>query len=95
MTFGAEYNHQNWFIDAQVKRVFRQNDVAEFEQATSGYTILDANVSYFTTYQGYDIELFAKGRNLTHQEARAHTSFLKDLAPLPGRSVMLGVRTNF
>jgi iron complex outermembrane receptor protein len=95
ITVGAEFNHQNWFIDAQVMRVFNQSDVAEFESTTEGYTMVDTNVSYFTSIQGYDIELFAKGRNLTNEEARVHTSYLKDLAPLPGRSVMLGVRANF
>ncbi|RFC37500.1 MAG: hypothetical protein DID92_2727743182, partial [Candidatus Nitrotoga sp. SPKER] len=29
------------------------------------------------------------------QEARAHTSFLKELAPLPGRGFLIGVRANF
>ena len=95
LTFGGEYSHQNWFIDAQVMRVFSQSDVAEFETETDGYTMVDANISYFTSIQGYDIELFAKGRNLTDEEARVHTSFLKDLAPLPGRSVLLGVRASF
>lgn len=95
LTFGGEYSHQNWFIDAQVMRVFSQNDVAEFETSTDAYTMVDANISYFTSIQGYDFEIFAKGRNLTDEEARVHTSFLKDLAPLPGRSVMLGVRANF
>ena len=95
LTFGGEFSHENWFIDAQVMRVFSQSDVAEFETETDGYTMVDANVSYFTSIQGYDIELFAKGRNLTNQEARVHTSYLKDLAPLPGRSVLLGVRATF
>lgn len=95
LTFGAEYSHQNWLADAQVMRVFSQDNIAEFESSTDGYTMLDANVSYFTSIQGYDIELFAKGRNLTDEAARVHTSFLKDLAPLPGRSVLLGVRASF
>lgn len=95
LTFGAEYNLQNWFIDAQVMHVFEQTDIAEFETKTDAYTIIDANVSYFTSIQGYDVEIFARGRNLADEEARVHTSFLKDLAPLPGRSVMLGVRANF
>jgi iron complex outermembrane receptor protein len=95
LTFGAEYNLQNWFVDAQVMHVFEQSDIAEFETKTDAYTMVDANISYFTSIQGYDLEIFARGRNLTDEEARVHTSFLKDLAPLPGRSVMLGVRANF
>ena len=33
--------------------------------------------------------------NLTDREARPHTSFLKDVVPLPGRNVVFGVRAFF
>ena len=95
LTIGGEYSSENWLIDAQVMHVSEQDDVAEFETSTDGYTMVDANISYFTTIKGYDLEVFAKGRNLTNEEARVHTSFLKDDAPLPGRSLLLGVRANF
>ncbi|WP_371193682.1 TonB-dependent receptor [Glaciecola sp. SC05] len=95
LTFGGEFSNQNWLIDAQIMRVMRQSDIAEFESATDGYTMIDANISYFTSIQGYDLEIFAKGRNLGDEEARVHTSFLRDLAPLPGRSVLFGVRATF
>jgi iron complex outermembrane receptor protein len=36
-----------------------------------------------------------RGANLTDEEARNHVSFLKDLAPLPGRDVRLGLRVAF
>ena len=41
------------------------------------------------------VELLLRGTNLTDQEARNHVSFLKDLAPLPGRDVRLDVRLDF
>ena len=37
----------------------------------------------------------AEGRNLTDRDARVHTSFLKDVAPLPGRALSTGVRLTF
>jgi iron complex outermembrane receptor protein len=36
-----------------------------------------------------------RGTNLTDEEARNHVSFLKDLAPLPGRDVRLSLRLAF
>jgi iron complex outermembrane receptor protein len=39
--------------------------------------------------------LYVKGVNLTNEEAREHTSFLKDLAPLPGRGIVVGARISF
>ena len=35
------------------------------------------------------------GTNLTDEEARVHTSFLKDQAPLPGRDLRLSWRLAF
>ena len=34
-------------------------------------------------------------RSLTDEEARPHTSFLKDLAPLPSRNLTFGARRSF
>ena len=34
-------------------------------------------------------------RNLTDQDIRVHTSYLKDFAPLPGRNLAVGVRVAF
>ena len=44
---------------------------------------------------GNALELFVDGNNLLDEEARPHTSFLKDLAPLPGRNIAAGVRLFF
>jgi iron complex outermembrane recepter protein len=35
---------------------------------------------------------FVQGRNLTDEDIRVHTSFLKDIAPPPGRSFVVGLR---
>lgn len=39
--------------------------------------------------------LFLRGTNLTDREARNHASFLKDIAPLPGRGITAGLRASF
>jgi iron complex outermembrane recepter protein len=36
-----------------------------------------------------------KGRNLSNEDVREHTSFLKDKLPKPGRSVRLSLRAAF
>jgi iron complex outermembrane receptor protein len=38
---------------------------------------------------------FAEADNLLDEDIRHHTSFLKDLAPLPGRNLTLGARLQF
>jgi len=93
--FGADYKTNDMTLSAQITHMFEQNDTAEYESSTDAYTLLDVNASYYTQIQGFDTQWFVRGRNLTDQEARVHTSFLKDLAPLPGRSLELGLRLNF
>ena len=77
-------------------RYARQDDVAAFETPTPGYTLVDTHISWHVdTESGNGWELFLDGRNLLDEDARVHTSPLKDLAPLPGRGVTVGVRAYF
>lgn len=72
-----------------------QTRTASYETATDGYTMLNASVEYDIASAGVDWVLFASADNITDEEARVHTSFLKDLAPLPGRNFSVGVRAVF
>ena len=76
--------------------VQRQDRVADFETQTPGYTLVDAHVAWHVdTKHSNAFEVFFDGTNLLDEEARAHTSFLKDVAPLAGRGFTFGVRTFF
>ena len=77
-------------------RYARQDRVAEFETETPGYTLVDAHLAWHAdTTSGNAWEVFLDGSNLLDEEARVHTSLLKDVAPLPGRGVGFGVRAFF
>ena len=70
--------------------------VAVFETTTPGYTLVDAHLAWhFDTTHANAWEVFVDGTNLLDSKARAHTSFLKDVAPVPGRGFNFGVRTFF
>ncbi len=73
----------------------RQNRTAEFELPTDSFFLLNAGVSYKVPVGGVETEFYVRGTNLLDEEARLHTSFLKDIAPLPGRGVLFGVRAEF
>jgi iron complex outermembrane recepter protein len=73
----------------------RQRRTAEFELPTDGYFLLEASMSYRLPVRSAEFEVYVKGTNLTNEEARLHTSFLKDIAPLAGRGALLGVRASF
>lgn len=77
-------------------RVDSQDRVAPLETPTAGYTLLSADLSYtLHPASGWRTQLYLRGRNLSNEDARRHTSFLKDLAPLPGRTVMAGINIQF
>ena len=95
---GAELRWEGgaWRAGLGAIRHARQDRVAAHETATPGYTLVNANLAWHhDTASGQALELFVDGTNLLDEEARPHTSFLKDLAPLPGRSVAAGVRLFF
>lgn len=76
--------------------VFRQDRVSAFdlrdgtpEAPTAGYTRVDLGAA--VRLPRLPLTLFVQGRNLTDEDIRIHTSFLKNLAPPPGRSFWLGV----
>ena len=85
-----------WRAALGAVRHARQDRVAAHESQTPGYTLVHADLAWHRdTARGGAVEVFVDGRNLLDEEARVHTSFLKDVAPLPGRGVSAGVRVMF
>lgn len=80
---------------AEVRHSFEQNRISRNETATDGYTLVNASLSYRLQLGPTSLDLVLNGRNLADEDARIHTSFLKDVAPLPGRDVSLGVKLFF
>ncbi|MEX2496034.1 MAG: TonB-dependent receptor [Woeseia sp.] len=71
----------------------RQNKTAPNELPTDSYALVGADLSYALEEQG--LFLFIRGTNLTDEDARQHSSPLKDSVPLPGRSFHVGLRYDF
>jgi iron complex outermembrane recepter protein len=96
--FGTElrWERNAWRASLHGVRVDAQDRVAALETTTPGYTLVDAHIAWHVdTHGGNAWEVFLDGTNLLDEEARPHTSFLKDVAPLPGRGFAFGVRTFF
>ncbi len=95
---GAElrWSNTDWRAGLGAVRYFDQDRVAEFEESSDGYTLVNADIAWHIDRpNGNAFELFVNANNLLDEEARPHTSFLRDLAPLPGRNVSFGVRMFF
>lgn len=72
-----------------------QDRHADYELPTDSYFLVNASISYDLQLGGVATTIYLKGSNLTNEEARQSTSFLKDIAPMPGRGVVLGLRAEF
>lgn len=81
---------------ASVVHAFEQRRVAPLETVTPGYTRLDADLAWKVRALGRgNLTVFVQGTNLGDEVIRVHTSYLKDVAPLMGRSVVAGIRGEF
>ncbi|MGR8950219.1 MAG: TonB-dependent receptor [Gammaproteobacteria bacterium] len=79
-----------------VIHVTEQDDVARLETDTEAYTMVNVYAAYrIHDTENYALSIFARGSNLANEMARRHTSFVKDFAPLAGRSGTLGMRLEF
>ena len=81
--------------DLDITYFAKQDDISTFETETDGYTLVDASITYDIPLGDIDLSVYLSGENLTDEEARVHTSFLKDIAPRPGRNFAFGVRGYF
>jgi iron complex outermembrane receptor protein len=97
LRFGSRLRYDGGPIraDLGVTTVTTQDRVAPPEEETKGYSLLDLSLGYRLFTGGVTHDFVIRGSNLTNQEARSHTSFLKELAPLPGRDVRFMYRVHF
>lgn len=85
------YTLDNIRADLDITHFAKQDDISTFETETDGYTLVDASITYDIPMGDIDLSVYLSGENLTDEEARVHTSFLKDIAPRPGRNFAFGV----
>lgn len=98
LRYGARFQYRGGRVLAGIEgaKYGSRERSGAFETPTEGYTMINADFLWrFAARRGAELELFASGSNLADREARKHTSFVKDLAPLPGRNYVLGVRSTF
>lgn len=98
LRFGTrwQYHDERVLVGLEATRYDGQNDVAPFETPTKGYTLVNADFRWrLAPAGGAEVEVFLTGSNLGDTDARKHTSFVKDIAPLPGRNYAFGFRSRF
>lgn len=86
-----DYSQNKLSLGLDLTTILEQNDNAALETETSGYTLLDINANYDFQL----VSVFARANNLLDENGRVHTSFIKDRAPIMGRSLMVGFTADF
>ncbi len=89
------YNGGTIRADLGLTQVGTQTHVAPMEEESEGYSMFEMSLGYRLFTGGVTHDFLIRGSNLTNTEARNHTSFLKELAPLPGRDVRFMYRVYF
>lgn len=94
---GSTYALEGWMLRAEVVRAGRQGRVPADDVPTDGYTVLNLAVSKSIAWSGQRALVYVKLDNATDELAfnAASIGTVRNLAPLPGRSLMAGVRLSF
>lgn len=94
---GVNFNYDFGELSASVDwlNYDDKTKVATNELPTNGFDIVNLDIAYRLPVAENELFLFFKGKNLLDEEARDHTSFIKDLAPRAGRNFVIGARYTF
>lgn len=93
-TAGATATVENWTARIEVEGSSSASRLAPLEEGTDSYTFVNAQVSW-KPIADRDVRLTLQGRNLGNSFARPHTSFIKELTPLPSRDIRFSVGVGF
>ncbi|WP_426109740.1 TonB-dependent receptor [Massilia sp. PWRC2] len=90
------YRQGPWRAGVSALHALKQDHLATYESTPTGaYSELDLNLSYTQRVGDNDVTYFALVKNLLNEDIRYSTSVLKDVVPLPGRNLVMGVRLRF
>lgn len=91
---GLEYAQSN--ISTRVEMVWAddQKRTGDFELPTDSYTVFNASVDWHPV-PSRDVSVLFEVRNITDEEVRLSTSFLKDSLPQPGRDFRMALRAAY
>jgi iron complex outermembrane recepter protein len=96
-TLSLQAERGPWLVQAEVRGAARQNRVPELDTPTAGYGTLRLNVARHFDLGSYDAMWYVKLDNLANKLAYSASSVatIRDLTPLPGRSIFTGVQVKF
>jgi iron complex outermembrane recepter protein len=91
----VRYSRGIWSAAVSAHRYSSQTRIAANELPTDSYTMLGVDGSWSLPFGSRRLLAYLRADNLLDEDARRHTSPLKERAPLPGRSIGAGIRLEF
>ena len=85
------FEQNAWNAGVDIVNAFDQNNPGFEEEETDGYVRLDASVGWTSE----DFTVFIQATNLTDEDIRNSTSFLREVAPEAGRAFSVGASYRF
>ncbi|MDZ5603548.1 TonB-dependent receptor [Pseudomonas sp. RP23018S] len=95
LSSGLLWELDRWQARVDVQHAAAQRRTPSNETHTAGYTTLGASMGYRFDIGDSQWLAFVRGENLSNETVRYASSILRDIAPAPGRSVQVGLRTTF
>lgn len=92
---GINYVKRSFSIGGKVRLAARQDRVAEFEEPTTGYSVVDLNAQFRFDWGNTFHTLTLNVQNILNKEYYNHLSRVKHIFPEQGRSVNLLYRAFF
>ena len=92
---GIDASTERYSLRVELDYAATSEDLTEFEIETENYLLTNLFASYNWPSDFGDVTLLAALENAFDEDARQHSSFLKDVAPLPGRNFRLSLGLKF
>jgi iron complex outermembrane receptor protein len=92
---GLEAESERFKFRAELDYAAEQDKVDTFEIPTDDYALVNLFATWRAPMEAQDVRLSLSVLNLLDDDARQHTSFLKDSVPLPGRNVRFNISSRF
>ena len=92
---GIEADSESYNLRAELDYAAEQNRIDSFEIPTDDYALVNLFATWRAPVSTQDVRLSVSVLNLFDDDARQHTSFLKDTVPLPGRNFRFAISSRF
>ncbi len=93
--FALEANGDFFDLRGEIEHSLAQKKVGVGELPTDRYTIYNLYATLRPMGEDSPLSVRVAALNLSNEDARLHTSFLNDIAPLPGRNVRVSLQGSF